>query len=94
LVLALLLVATSANADPIQRLSLRFDQLALTRPSLAIPLSLGTAEPLRSPTEARLAALLAQRPALEYSALDSSLTVSLEPGSPCTGACLKLIGWF
>lgn len=47
-----------------------------------------------SPSDAQLAALLARRPTLEYTPRDSSLTLSLEPGSPCTGACFKLAGWF
>jgi len=49
---------------------------------------------LVSPTDAQLAALMARRPALEYTPRDSSLTLSLEPGSHCTGACLKLVGSF
>ncbi len=34
------------------------------------------------------------RPRLEYRLQGAQLSVALEPGAPCTGACLTLAGWF
>ena len=95
----LLLATTSftapAGADPMLRLDLRFERAAASALTPAFSRQLMTPTPqLVSPSDARLAALMAQRPSLEYTPRDSSLTLALEPGSPCTGACFKLVGWF
>src|SRR6187399_2482570 len=89
LLLALSLATTPARAEPTRWLG-----LALDMPSLAQSSRLMSSPPLAlaprpvSATDAQLAALMATRPALEYTPRDSSLTLSLEPGSYCTGACL------
>ncbi len=89
-----ILTSVSASAESPHLLRLPFD-LASLAPAPHSSLMLGAATPqLQSPSDAQLAALLSQRPALEYSPRDSSLKLSLEPGSPCTGACLKLMGRF
>jgi hypothetical protein len=91
--LAGLLASASASAESPHLLRLPLD-LAALEPAPRDPLVLSAFAPkLPSPSEAQLAALLTQRPALEYWPRDS-LKLSLEPGSPCTGACLKVVGSF
>lgn len=34
------------------------------------------------------------RPRFAYKLRGDMLSIALEPGSPCTGACLTLVGWF
>lgn len=42
----------------------------------------------------RLVTLYDNRPKLEYKLKGAALSLSLEPGSSCTGACLTLAGSF
>lgn len=42
----------------------------------------------------RLVTLYDNRPKLEYRVRGAALSLSLEPGSSCTGACLTLAGSF
>ena len=93
LLMVLSLSTATASAEPTQWLWLRLEPALARPPKTLLAPPLVAPQLLLSPTDAQLAALMAQRPALQYSPSDSSVTLSLEPGS-CTGACLKVVGSF
>ena len=105
-VFALGFMTTPARAD-LPWSSSRFALPLLEQPSFVDPTWLPrlTIRPATAPLElprvspsatanTELATLMMRRPSLGYTPRDWALTLSLEPGAPCTGACLKLAGWF